>query len=65
MVVLGGGHGARYARGRELILQGQSSRLLVINPSDAKRQDALKTLRGRDVRPPRNGYEIGLKFGQT
>ena len=48
-VVLGGDGGARYARGRDLMLQGQSSRLLVINPSDAERQDAQKTLRDRDV----------------
>ena len=50
VVVLGGGDGSRYARGRDLMLQGQSSHLLVINPSNAEHQDAQKALRGRDVR---------------
>ena len=46
VVVLGGGGGARCAaRGRDLMRQGQSSCLLVINPSDAERQDAQKALR--------------------
>lgn len=50
VVVLGGGAGVRYARGRELLLDGQSSHLLVINPSYSERQDAQLTLGNKDVR---------------
>lgn len=40
IVVLGGGDGARYTRGRDLLLSGYSERLLLINPSDSEREDA-------------------------
>ena len=47
MVVLGGDHdGARYARGRQLVLDGYSRRLWQSNPKTAEREDALAKLPG-------------------
>lgn len=40
VVVLGGGDGARYERGRELVKAGFSDRLLLINALAAERKDA-------------------------
>ena len=34
VVVLGGGDGARYARGRELVLAGFAQQLVLIEPND-------------------------------
>ena len=55
VVVLGGGDGARYARGRELIVAGYSKHLILIEPSLAERKDALDHLTGvgiwSDVQP--------------
>jgi uncharacterized SAM-binding protein YcdF (DUF218 family) len=50
VVVLGGGEGARYARGRELVLAGYSKRLLLFNPSADERKDALERLQGVEIR---------------
>ena len=41
VVVLGGGDGARYARGRELIQAGYADRLVMFEPSAVERKDAL------------------------
>jgi uncharacterized SAM-binding protein YcdF (DUF218 family) len=41
VMVLGGGDGARYARGRELVLTGYSSRLFLSNPTRAERKEML------------------------
>ena len=49
VVVLGGDGEQRYARARELVLNGYSKRLLVIHPSAAVRVDALERLCGVDV----------------
>ncbi len=60
VVVLGGDGGARYPMGTELVLDGNSARLLLINPGDSIRKDALGRLRGVDVRfdtAPRNTWE--------
>ena len=50
VVVLGGGDGARYARGRDLVLAGYSQRLLLIHSTVAERDDAHTRLRGVEVR---------------
>ena len=51
VVVLGGdggagGLGVRYLRGRDLVLAGFSKRLIVMNPGDTARQDALVKVPG-------------------
>ncbi len=50
VVVLGGGDGARYARGRQLVLSGYSTHLLLSNPSASDREDVNKNLQGVDIR---------------
>jgi uncharacterized SAM-binding protein YcdF (DUF218 family) len=49
VVVLGGGDGARYARGRELIEAGLSDHLLLINATVLEREDALGSLKNVEV----------------
>ena len=49
MVVLGGGDGARYARGRELVLAGFAQQLVLIEPNDDERQDAVVRLRSVEI----------------
>lgn len=50
VVVLGGDYdGARYARGRQLVLDGYSTRLWQSNPKAAERVDALGKLPGVTV----------------
>lgn len=44
VVVLGGGDGERYERGRDLVLKGFADRLIVIIPSPAERKDAIARL---------------------
>jgi len=49
VVVLGGDDATRYVRGRQLVVSGYSQHLLLSNPSDAARQDVLKSLQDVDV----------------
>jgi uncharacterized SAM-binding protein YcdF (DUF218 family) len=49
VVVLGGGDGARYARGRELIKAGLSKRYLLINATASEQEDALRNLNQAEV----------------
>ncbi len=49
VVVLGGGDGARYTRGRELVQAGYSKNLLLIDPPAAERQHAMASLAGVQV----------------
>ena len=49
VIVLGGGDGPRYVRGRELILAGYSKRLLLINPVVSELEDA-RRLRAVELR---------------
>ncbi len=63
VVVLGGGDGARYARGRELALAGYSKRLLLFNPSVVERKDALEHLQGVETRIddlPRDSWQEAI-----
>lgn len=59
VVVLGGGDGARYERGRDLVLAGYADRLIVFVPSAAERQDArvrVPTAEFWDDVKPRNSW---------
>jgi uncharacterized SAM-binding protein YcdF (DUF218 family) len=59
VVVLGGGDGARYARGRELVLAGFAQQLVLFEPNADERQDALvrfKSLEIWDDVLPRNSW---------
>lgn len=49
VAVLGGDNGPRYAVGRQLVLDGHSTRLLLIHPSAAAQQDASVHLAGVDL----------------
>ena len=60
VVVVGGGDGARYIRGRKLVMAGYSQRLLLINSSSSEREDALQSLQGVEVRIddlPQNSWQ--------
>jgi uncharacterized SAM-binding protein YcdF (DUF218 family) len=60
VVVLGGDGGERYVGGRQLVLDGFSRRLLLINAADSVRKDATHGLRGVDIRfddGPRNTWQ--------
>lgn len=45
VVVLGGGDGSRYARGRELVQANYGARMVMFEPSMAERQDVMAHLR--------------------
>lgn len=49
VVVLGGDGGERYARARQLVLDGYSTRLLLINPGESISTNTRDRLRGVDV----------------
>lgn len=49
VVVLGGDDGVRYARGRELVLAGLGSRLMLINPSEKVKKDVVASLPGTEL----------------
>lgn len=49
VVVLGGGDGARYARGRELVLAGFAQQLVLFEPNADERQDALVRFKALEI----------------
>ena len=59
IVVLGGGSGERYAKGKSLVVAGFSENFLLLNPSDSEREDA-SSLRNSKLRIddlPRNSWQ--------
>jgi uncharacterized SAM-binding protein YcdF (DUF218 family) len=49
VVVLGGGDGARYARGRELVLAGFVQQLVLFEPNGDERQDAVAQFKSLEI----------------